>query len=46
VLLVGVAAVLGWLASISWPRLSQAGKLSRMLVVVVMLGLAAYQATR
>jgi hypothetical protein len=46
VLLCGVAAVLGWLASISWPRLSQTGKAGRMLAVVVMLGLAAYQATR
>jgi hypothetical protein len=46
VLLVGVAAILGWLGSVSWPRLSQPGKLSRVLVVVVMLGLAAYQATR
>ncbi len=46
VLLCGVAAVLGWLASISWPRLSPAGKLGRVLVVVLMLGIAAYEATR
>lgn len=46
VLLCGVAAVLVWLASISWPRLASAGKLMRLLVVVVMLGIAAYQASR
>ncbi len=46
VLLCGVAAVLAWLASISWPRLSPAGKLGRALVVVLMVGIAAYQATR
>jgi hypothetical protein len=46
VLLCGVAAVLGWLASISWPRLSSAGKAARVLAVVVMVGIAAYQATR
>lgn len=46
VLLLAVAAVLGWLASISWPRLSQTGKLGRMLIVVMMIGLAAWQTTR
>jgi hypothetical protein len=46
VLLCGVAAVLGWLAAISWPRLAQAGRIGRVLAVVVVLGLAAYQATR
>jgi hypothetical protein len=46
VLLCGVAAVLVWLASISWPRLSSAGKLGRLLTVAVMLGIAAFQATR
>jgi hypothetical protein len=45
-LLCGVAAVLVWLACISWPRLSPAGKAGRALIIVVMLGIAAYQATR
>jgi hypothetical protein len=46
VALCGVAAVLGWLASVSWPRLSAGGRLGRLLAVAVMLGLAAFQATR
>jgi hypothetical protein len=44
--LCGVAAVLAWLASISWPRLTLAGRASRLLAVAVMLGLAVYQAAR
>jgi hypothetical protein len=44
--LCGVAAVLGWLASTSWLRLSAAGRAGRLLAVAVVLGLAAYQATR
>lgn len=46
VLLCGVAAVLGWLASVSWPRLAVGGKLGRVLAVAVMLGVAGWQATR
>ena len=46
VALICVTAALGWLAYISWPRLSAAGRLSRVLVVAGMLALAAWQATR
>jgi hypothetical protein len=46
VALVGVAAVLGWLASMSWPRLSAPGRLSRILAVLVVLAVAGVQATR
>lgn len=46
VALCGVAVVLGWLATVSWPRLQLAGRLGRVLAVGVMLALAAYQATR
>ncbi len=46
VALCAVAAVLGWLAAISWPRLSPTGKLGRVLAVLVMLGIAAVQAMR
>src|SRR5215469_1873466 len=41
-----VAAALGWLAALSWPRLSPAGRLSRILAVAAMLAIAGYQATR
>ena len=46
VALVGVAAALGWLAAVSWPRLSAGGRLGRLLAVAAMLGLAIWQATR
>jgi len=46
VALCGVAAVLGWLAAISWPRLSARGKLGRILVIAVVLALAGLQAAR
>jgi hypothetical protein len=46
VALVGVAAALGWLAAISWPRLAAAGRAGRVLAVAVMLGLAVWQALR
>jgi hypothetical protein len=46
VALVLVAGALGWLASVSWPRLSAGGRFGRLLAVVAMLGLAAWQATR
>jgi hypothetical protein len=44
--LLGVAAVLGWLASISWPRLSAGGRLGRLATLALALGLAIWQATR
>jgi hypothetical protein len=46
VALVGVAAALGWLAAISWPRLGPAGRAGRVLAVAAMLGLAIWQALR
>jgi Family of unknown function (DUF6703) len=46
VALVGVAAALGWLAMISWPRLSAGGRVTRILAVAVMLGVAVWQALR
>jgi hypothetical protein len=46
VALIAVAAVLGWLASISWPRLAARGRASRLLAIAVTVGLAIYQATR
>ena len=46
VALCGVAVVLGWLATISWPRLQLAGRLGRVLAVAVVLALAVYQAMR
>lgn len=46
VALCGVAAVLAWLASVSWPRAPIAGRLGRVLAVAVMLALAGWQATR
>jgi hypothetical protein len=44
--LCGVAVVLAWLATLSWPRLSAAGRMGRLLAVAVVLGVAAFQATR
>lgn len=35
--LFGLAAVLGWLAAISWPRLSPAGRALRVVVVAVVI---------
>jgi hypothetical protein len=46
VALCGVAVVLGWLGSISWPRLTAGGRLARVAAVVLMLALAGWQATR
>ncbi len=46
VALCGVAAVLAWLAALSWPRLSAAGRMGRVLAVLVVLGVAGFQATR
>ncbi len=44
--LFAVAAVLGWLASVSWPRLSAGGRLARLAAVGLLLALAAFQARR
>jgi O-antigen ligase len=44
--LCGVAAMLGWLAAVSWPRLSTAGRAGRLLAIAVVIAIAAYQATR
>jgi hypothetical protein len=41
-----VAAILGWLAAVSWPRLSSGGRTGRVLVIAVVAVLSAYQATR
>ena len=41
-----VAAFLGWLAYLSWPRLSVAGRFGRAAACVCLLGAAALQATR
>jgi hypothetical protein len=46
VALLGVAAVLGWLASLSWPQLSVTGRAGRVLAVLLILGLAGLQASR
>jgi hypothetical protein len=41
-----VAAVLAWLAAMSWPRLSSGGRLGRVVAVAAMLAIAGYQASR
>jgi len=41
-----VAAFLAWLGFLSWPRLSAAGRLGRAAGIVVLLGVAAFQALR
>jgi len=46
VALCAVAAVLGWLASVSWPRLAASGRAVRLLVIAMLVAGAAYQATR
>ena len=46
VALLGVAAVLGWLASVSWPRLRTAGRLGRLIVIALVVAGAVLQATR
>jgi hypothetical protein len=46
VALCAVAAVLGWLASVSWPRLTASGRAGRLLAIAVAIGVAAYQAAR
>jgi hypothetical protein len=42
----GVALVLGWLATISWPRLTSNAKAGRILGIAVVLFLAGLQASR
>ena len=44
--LCGVAAVLGWLAALSWPQLPARGRLGRILGIAVVLALAGLQAAR
>ena len=44
--LCAVAAFLGWLAYLSWPRLAGPGRLGRVVAVAFLLGLAAVMATR
>jgi hypothetical protein len=44
--LVLVAAFLGWLASLSWPRASPSGRLLRLAAVAAVLVVAVIQATR
>jgi len=44
VALCGLAAALGWLAAISWPRLSGQGRLLRVIVVGLVVAAAAYRA--
>lgn len=46
VALCALAVVLGWLASVSWPRLTASGRAGRLLAIAVVVGVAAYQATR
>ena len=46
VALCAVAAVAGWLASVSWPRLPSSGRAGRLLVIAIVVGAAAYQAIR
>ena len=41
-----VAVALGWLAFLSWPRLSPAGRAGRALGVCFLVAFAAWQATR
>ena len=44
--LCAVAAFLGWLAYLSWPRLAGPGRLGRVVAVAFVLALAALMATR
>jgi Family of unknown function (DUF6703) len=46
VALCALAAVLGWLASVSWPRLTAGGRAGRVLAIGIVLAVAAYQAMR
>jgi hypothetical protein len=44
--LVGLAVVLGWLAAVSWPRLSAQGRLLRAVVIGGVLAFAVLKAFR
>jgi hypothetical protein len=44
--LILVAAFLGWLAALSWPRLNRGGRLLRLASVAAVLVVAIIQATR
>jgi hypothetical protein len=44
--LCAVAAILGWLAALSWPRLSAGGRAGRLLTVLILIAVAGYQAAR
>jgi hypothetical protein len=44
--LCAVAAFLGWLAYLSWPRLAGPGRLGRVVAIVVLLAVAVLMATR
>jgi hypothetical protein len=46
VALCGVAAFIGWLASLSWPALPPQGRALRIAVIAMLLGLALWQASR
>jgi hypothetical protein len=41
-----LAAFLGWLAFLSWPRVAAGSRLARVAVVALLLAIAAYQASR
>ena len=44
--LCALAAVVGWLAALSWPRLTAAGRAGRLLTILVLIAVAGYQAAR
>lgn len=46
VALCAVAVVLGWLAAVSWPRLTAGGRAGRLLAIAVLLAIAGFQAAR
>jgi hypothetical protein len=46
VALAGLALVLGWLATLSWPQLSASARIGRVVAVLIVLGLAGLQAAR
>ncbi len=46
VALCALAAVLGWLAAVSWPRLTTGSRAGRLLAVAVIVAYAGYQAAR
>jgi hypothetical protein len=45
VCLLVVAAFLGWLASLAWPRLTAAGRIGRMLLIGAVVGVAIARVT-